>query len=460
MLKLTFVIYGLISIYSTHAQDLRGRIGALFAAFENGSQFKHATVSICIAETAGGKIVFEKNSRIGLAPASCLKVLTAVTVLDLFGEDFRYQTKFGYTGTISEKILEGNIVVTGSGDPSLGSDRFKETDPDLLCTNLRRELNARGIQVVPGKWMTDPAQQTGIQIPGGWVWDDIGNYYGAGYSLLNWHENSYRIFIKPGSKEFEPVIITGKYPENHFPVKSEIVSGKKGSGDNAYVYFQPASNLIIYRGTVPCCVDSFSIDAAMPDPPLQMMERLRSCVGNGSYRKQDYPVSAITNFYIHRSPTLSELMKPFLQKSINLYGESFLHLIGTKDTSTNASVDDVEYVRNYWERLGIEKSAMQIQDGSGLSPGNRITTAALVKVLLHAKKQSWYNGFYNALPVINGLKMKSGYIEGVRSYTGLIKSKTGKEYCFSLIVNNYDKSSSSVTSTMFQFLTSVGKALD
>ncbi len=455
MVKLTLVFAGLISIYNIKAQDPASGIRTAFQSFEKNPELRNAAVSLCVADISSGKIVFEKNSQTGLAPASCLKVLTAVTVLEMFGKDYRFQTRFGYTGTISGEMLDGNIIITGSGDPSLGSERFKETSPSQICAEVEKRLKNKGIKGVRGGWQTDPFQNTEVHIPGGWPWEDIGNYYGAGFSLLNWHENSYRIYLRPGKKERDPVVITNKIPGSDFPVRNEIVSGKKGSGDNAYIFFKPVSDSIIYRGTIPCCVDSFDIDAAMPDPANQIISFLSSCTGNGSQQKQIFPFTAVTNFYTYQSPTIGVLTKPFLQKSINLYGESFLYLIGTKPTSTFGSGESIDILKEFWQKNGIEKTAIQIFDGSGLSPSNRITTDALVKVLLYAKKRSWFPDFFDGLPVINGIKMKSGAIEGVRSYTGYLKSENGKEYCFSLIVNNFSGSSSELTSKIFSLLSKV-----
>ncbi len=95
---------------------------------------------------------------------------------------------------------------------------------------------------------------------------------------------------------------------------------------------------------------------------------------------------------------------------------------------------------------------MNIMDGSGLSPGNRVTTAALVSVMDYAKKQTWFPAFYNALPEINGIKMKSGSIGGVVSYTGFIKSKTGLDYTFAFIVNNFDGNANEVRKKMWKLL--------
>jgi D-alanyl-D-alanine carboxypeptidase/D-alanyl-D-alanine-endopeptidase (penicillin-binding protein 4) len=71
---------------------------------------------------------------------------------------------------------------------------------------------------------------------------------------------------------------------------------------------------------------------------------------------------------------------------------------------------------------------------------HRVTTSVLVSILQYAKKREWFSSFYYALPLINGIKMKDGYINGVRSYAGFIKSKTGREYTFAFIVNNFDGS--------------------
>ena len=93
-----------------------------------------------------------------------------------------------------------------------------------------------------------------------------------------------------------------------------------------------------------------------------------------------------------------------------------------------------------------------MRDGSGLSPANRVTTKALVTVMQYAKKQNWFASFYKALPLQNGIRMKSGFIGGVRSYTGYITSKAGKDYTFSFIINNYDGSAASVREKMWKLL--------
>ena len=91
-------------------------------------------------------------------------------------------------------------------------------------------------------------------------------------------------------------------------------------------------------------------------------------------------------------------------------------------------------------------------DGSGLSPQNRVTANAEVHALQYARSRPWFNSFYNALPVYNGMKMKSGTIGGAKAFAGYQKSADGNEYIFSIIINNYDGGVDSVVHKMFALL--------
>ena len=121
-------------------------------------------------------------------------------------------------------------------------------------------------------------------------------------------------------------------------------------------------------------------------------------------------------------------------------------------TKTGATDSGVNVIKNFWKNKGIDPYAINIIDGSGLSPSNRVTTKALVTVMEYARKQTWFPSFYDALPTISGIKMKSGSISGVISYTGYIKSKNGNQYTFAFVINNYDGSGNEVRRKMWKLL--------
>lgn len=126
--------------------------------------------------------------------------------------------------------------------------------------------------------------------------------------------------------------------------------------------------------------------------------------------------------------------------------------MGFQEVQSGETSSGVRVVKNFWKKNGIDSDALNIQDGSGLSPGNRVTTASLVQVLQYSKKQDWFASYLEGFPVINGLKMKSGTINGALSYTGFIKSKNGEEYTFAFMINNYNGSASETRRKMWKLL--------
>ena len=129
-----------------------------------------------------------------------------------------------------------------------------------------------------------------------------------------------------------------------------------------------------------------------------------------------------------------------------------LKTIAYNKNGFGSTTSGVDILKDYWQQRGIENSALNISDGSGLSPQNRVTAHALADALVYAKKQDWFAAFYNSLPISNGIKMKSGSIGGVKSYTGFNTSSSGQEYVFAIIVNNYNCGDGAMVQKLFKVL--------
>jgi D-alanyl-D-alanine carboxypeptidase/D-alanyl-D-alanine-endopeptidase (penicillin-binding protein 4) len=433
---------------------------------EAEAQFKHAILSLYVVESKTGKVIFDKNTQIGLAPASCQKVVTSAPAMEMLGKDYRYKTDIGYDGKIENDTLKGNLFITASGDPTLGSFRWNETKQEIVMQRIISALQEKNIKVITGDLIIDETKWETQATPGGWTWEDIGNYYGAGARGLNWHENQYDLILKPGKKEGDAVEIAGTEPELQISVlMNELKTGKAGSGDNSIIYL-PEDGLIGYvRGTVPAGKETFTVSGSMPDASISFIKYFEDLLKNNNIgltgkakssklfflnkEKMPLPVKKIVTL---SSPSLDSINYWFLQKSVNLFGEALVKTMAYEKAGFGSADTGLNIIRNFWSKNGIEKSALDIIDGSGLSPANRVTTNALVTVMQYAKQQTWYPSFYNALPEQNGIKMKSGYIGGVRSYTGYVKSKTGVEYTFAFIINNYDGNPGAVREKMWKLL--------
>lgn len=458
MRKILFIALFFPAFYQLPAQTVTTNLQKAWQQFSADPQLKHAIASLYVIDAATGQVVFDKNSQVGLAPASTQKIITAATAFELLGKDYRYTTQLVYEKDkkIVDGVLPGNLYVLGTGDPTLGSWRWSTTKDSFLFREWEQSIKRAGIKKINGSiWFA--ANNFSVQsIPDGWIWQDIGNYYGAGANLLNWKENQYDIVLRSPSSVGSPVEIVS--PENKY--SNELKTAAKGTGDNAYMYYDG-----VIKGTIPAGESSFSISAASINPAEELCTGLAwhlSATGISSvpmeknYRNDPdaavSPVSPVQVIASHYSPSLDSIVYWFLQKSINLYGEALIKTLGREKNNWGSTTTGVEILTDFWKQKGIDEEELNIGDGSGLSPQDRVTTHAQVEVLKYAKKQSWYKYYYDAFPVYNNMKMKSGTIKDVKGFCGYHKAANGKEYIFSFLVNNYSGSSASVVSKMYAVL--------
>lgn len=459
-----FIVIFHVSLFTFHlsAQTVAQKLQKAFTAFEKDSQVKHAISSLYVIDANTGQVVFDRNSKMGLAPASTQKIITSVTAFELLGKDYRYKTSF-YTSRTNVTRLN---VIPG-GDPTFGSWRWSWTSTDSIINRLMISLNKYGINQIK-KVFIDNSGWDYEDIPDGWIWQDIGNYYGAGAHKLNYRENQYDIVLKSGKDLDDSVRIVRSNPDESKvlidKLEPKLISAKKGSGDNAYVYLPPDKfdNYKI-RGTIPVNENNFSISASITNPEwifsVSLLARLQEEkgleTGHGSYEVLNKSLSDKSNselVYTHYSPSLDSIIYWFNKKSINLYGEALIKTFAYERNGFGSTDSGVVVVRKFWKEKGMDEDELNIVDGSGLSPLNRVTTHAQVGILKYAKTKSWFPYFYNSLPEYNGMKIKSGTIRGVKGFCGYHKAKNGKEYIFSFLVNNYNGSSSALVNKMYKVL--------
>jgi D-alanyl-D-alanine carboxypeptidase/D-alanyl-D-alanine-endopeptidase (penicillin-binding protein 4) len=234
-----------------------------------------------------------------------------------------------------------------------------------------------------------------------------------------------------------------------------VKSADKGTGDNSYVYYPLGKSGGVIRGTIPVNENAFVISAAFPNTLNQFTSLFsRTLSTKLKIRQVRYEgrLPDTTILFSHLSPSLDSLVYWFLKKSINLYGEALIKTLAYKYKGVGGSDSGVAVIKEFWEKKGLDPEELNIKDGSGLSPQNRVTTHAQVEVLKYAKQQSWFTYFFEALPEYNKMKMKSGTISDAKSFCGYHTSGDGTQYIFSFIVNNYSGSSSALVQKMYKVL--------
>lgn len=394
------------------------------------------SLSFYIADESGNK-VYEYDANKGLSTASTMKVFTAAAALETLGKEYQYTTKVA---------LDNNLYIFSNGDPTLGSWRYDGYKPENFKQKIAEALKSKNITKISGDLVIDDTYFDFQKIPGGWPHNDIGNYYGAGVWSVNWRENQFD--INTFGREFKGFNV------NLEGVKFVNDLRTEGSSDRSIIYTYPYSDVAYVNGTLPA--KEMKISGSMPNPPrqlaLEIVEELKkqNIAFNGNIiinservingnRPLAFPESKV--ILTHQSPTLDKIVYWFLKKSINLYGETFVKTMAKEKTGNSSFESGIRFLKNFWKQKGIDERMINFVDGSGLSPQNYASAKAEVQALIWAKKQPWFAAYYEGFPVQgNGMKMKSGSIKDCRAFAGFHTSKSGKNYTFSIIMNNYQAS--------------------
>ena len=420
-------------------------------------QVHPSVFSIHAYNTSTGKECLNYRGNELMIPASSMKVITTFTAIDLLGKNFKYETSVGYTGTVGrDGTLNGDLVIEGSGDPSLGS--FREgfgPDYNIIISKIGRSVKSAGIKCIDGRIIVDDSRfERGGTHPG-WSWNDVGNYYGAGVHGVNINENEYLVHfdrnVDLGSlvriEELEPDVPGLK-------IDCRVTLAEAGTGDNAYIYGGEGFFQKIIKGTIPAGKGRFTIRGSLPDPPLLMAQLIAQELDNQgitssgiSISQNDKPLNKILSF---KSKSFKELVKIANSRSINLYCEAFLRSISDAGSSNKALDRIIQHI----DSIGLDTLSIIQKDGSGLSGRNVISSQLFTQFLSHYYHQ-WKGNALELLPrasyegTVSGLLkskrsrgkawLKSGYIGGVLSYTGYVKNQKGEIISISIMANNFQK---------------------
>ncbi len=476
---------GTLSSQSRQSPELHAR----YNAFKNDPAMKHAGWSVFVVDMVTGQPVLAHNQHLSLTPASVQKLVTTISALMILGPEYRYITTLQYDGHIDHQgILRGNLYIKGSGDPSFGSSRMSDSlSLGKVSGHFLTSIKAAGINHIDGHIIADDAAFDANMIPRKWLWEDIGNYFGAGSSGLTIHENEFTVFFDAGQVVGEPAKISDIQPDlPELVFVNEVTTGERGSGDQVYIFGAPYIQHRLLTGTVPLGSRHFSVRGSMPDPPLfaarwfsdQLQKNGIAITGQAhtlrTATKAGLSVSKPrTSLCQWHSPTLPEIIFRTNMESVNVYAENIVKTLGLATSGTGSLEAGTKAIYELWKQHGIDISGMRLHDGSGLSPSNRITTELIVNMLVHSHNSNISPYLINSLPVAGRtgsltnlfrntpsegiLQAKSGFLGNVRSYAGYTRLKNGHPAAFALIVNDYDGSPAAMRNKMVELLNAIGE---
>lgn len=126
--------------------------------------FETTQLGLYVYDLTDGQPLYAVNAAHRMRPASCQKVVTAVTALQYLGGDYRLHTDFRITGTVRGHVLEGNLCVVGGMDPLV--------TPDELLQAAATIRQRTGIDSIAGTIIYDLTMREETPLGWGWCWDD------------------------------------------------------------------------------------------------------------------------------------------------------------------------------------------------------------------------------------------------------------------------------------------------
>lgn len=162
---------------------------------------KNATWGFVVYDPKTKKVISSYNESTPLVPASTTKLLTTETALNLLGENYRWMTQLEYSGTVDENgVLNGNLYVVGSGDPSLGTNKAGAGSYRDIISDFIGGVSREGIKKVNGDIIIQTALFKGniSMLPENVVWLENNNYYLPAGTTRGINPANEKLIVKKG----------------------------------------------------------------------------------------------------------------------------------------------------------------------------------------------------------------------------------------------------------------------
>jgi D-alanyl-D-alanine carboxypeptidase/D-alanyl-D-alanine-endopeptidase (penicillin-binding protein 4) len=407
-----------------------------------------------VVDLDGDSVIYARNSQKSLIPASNVKLITSATALTFLGPEFHFKTWLGLRGMMRGSVWDGDIVVVGTGDPSLALEAIEQFVMTIKRNGISR---IKGDIILVDDYFTDE------RLPIGWAWHYLDARYAAEISALSINRNVINVHIgattigQPANVFIEP-------QTEYVKLVNEMIT--KAGEDSIIIFRRPDANIIYVDGGIGYG-HSRDIEVAIKDPTMffggYLKERLNAsnisvsgeCVrGKGKGAYQEDPAYRMVDSVV--SMPLFEIMKELNTESVNLYGEAILKTLGAYYMQEGSFRAGVSVMKEFLRRCGADTSFIALYDGSGLSRHNLISSYDLMLVLRYMYHSDMSEDFYVLLPgpgegtleyKLNDLdgfiRAKTGTLDGVSCLSGYL-GLNDRDYCFSLLFNNFTCSNKEV----------------
>jgi serine-type D-Ala-D-Ala carboxypeptidase/endopeptidase (penicillin-binding protein 4) len=437
MLKNIFSQIWFLVPFLLHAQSGRD-LERILTGLPQGTQY-----SVLVMDAERKQVLFDRNSLLPLKPASSIKVFTTGIPLLCLGNDFRITTSVYFNkAKIRNGILNDNLYLKGFGNAQLTPD-------DLF--NLVKEIQKEGIREIQGSIVYDNSffkkvvsglnrseflsplmlqTVSPISISKNII-EIVVSRKGSQIEVKSFPSSKYiiisnNICVSAGTNKFSAIL-----EENTREFKIALTGNIRESGEQRIYLFVKKPEL-------------------MASLLLQGMLENSGIIFSGFSQQGFVPTADMTE--ISSFVQMKEFIKEINKNSNNFFAETlknfFIHYYNNIQSTNN----EKNSIYSFLKSKGINTQNLLFADGSGISDKNKITTGSLVNILLSVyDNKEIYETFKNSLSgagldgtlkerffysvVKNNFWGKSGYLNGISSLCGYLRTASAKNIIIAIMFN-------------------------
>jgi len=406
-------------------------------------------LGVYVQEVGARKPLVAVNAERAFSPASTMKLVTTYAALEMLGPTYTWKTQAYAGGPQTGDILQGDLIIKGSGDPKLVTENF---------WLFLRQIRAHGIREIRGDLVLDrSAFEEAPFDPSKFDGDAVKPYnVGADALLLNYSALRFRFIPNPSLNSVSVVMdppmadyaVTGPRLTNgdcgdwQRKLGAVLTTGADFSGGFAASCGEKTWYAYPYQMT-----PTQYFGAVFRQMWADLGGSLKGGVKNGVT-----PASAamITEW---ESAPLPEIVRDINKYSNNVMARQALLTLALEVLRQPASTGrGAQVVKEWLAAKGVDASELVIENGSGLSRVERIAPRTLGRMLVAAFKSPLMPEFVSSMPlagfdgtmrnrlwdksVAGKAHIKTGRLDDVRAVAGYVLAASGKYYAVVSILNH------------------------
>ncbi len=421
------------------------------------AEVPESALSVLVVPAGGGAQRLAHLEHVARSPASTMKLVTTLVGLEELGPNFRWTTRLWATGTPRWGMLRGTLYLQGGGDANFTGDSLR----DML-----RGLRAQGVRNIRGDLVLDrnffkPARPDLGEPP----FDETpAAYYNVVPDALLLNSNLLNLTLQSNTQGTSvlvaPTLQGLRVVSSQGLVEADCA---QWDDDTLTASLQPqlgGKMQLRLGGPYPKnCKSTVELNVVDRNVYIEQLIRStwRELGGTWQGKVQDGTTPVNAQLLVARpSETLGNVVKRINKPSDNAMARTLFMTLGETRKAVSRlekSIDNATAVVNDWfDRQGIARAGLVLDNGSGLSRSERISATQMAGLLQAGWQDPWYPEFAASLPIagldgtmrrrlkdsplVGRIRIKTGTLRDTAAVAGYVHDAQGKDWVVVAFINH------------------------